>query len=179
MKKYNNKNNKGFTLIELLVVIAILSLLMSAILTSLNTARKKAWDARRLSDMRNIMLALELYYDANNQYPTRTADSCCDGWDQGPCGTDLIFIDALRTSNLMPQVPVDPAGGTGTGCYGYRYYRYNAGSYGCDSSKGAYFVLGVGDMQTSGRPHPESPGWSCPSRNWQNEFDWVTGRFEK
>ena len=176
MRKYKNK---GFTLIELLVVIAILGLLMSIVLASLNNARKKTRDARRLSDMRQILLALELYYDSNNQYPPITSDSCCDGWDQGPCGTDKTFINTLRTANLMPQVPTDPSGGTGTGCYGYNYYRYNAGSYGCDSSKGAYFVLGIRDMETSNRPHPNSLGWSCPSRNWQNEFDWVTGKFEK
>ena len=34
-------------------------------------------------------------------------------------------------------------------------------------------------METSGNPHPNSPGWICPSRNWQDEFDWVTGAFEK
>jgi len=30
-------------------------------------------------------------------------------------------------------------------------------------------------METSGRPHSDSPGWSCSGRDWQTEFDWVTG----
>lgn len=78
----------------------------------------------------------------------------------------------------MSQIPVDPKGGTGTGCYGYNYYVYNAGSYGCDAAKGNFYVLGVRDMETSANPYPTSPGWSCPARDWQAEFDWVTGRFK-
>ena len=171
------KHNKGFTLIELLVVIAIIGLLSSIVLVSMQGVRAKARDARRLSDMRQILLALQLYYDKYERYPSISADGCCDGWDQGPCGTDP-FIGALTTEGLI-QTPTDPSGGSGTGCYGYNYYRYSAGSYGCDSSRGAYFVLGVRDMETSCRPHPDSPGWSCPSRNWQNEFDWVIGDFER
>jgi len=79
----------------------------------------------------------------------------------------------------MKSVPKDPIG-TGTcGGYTYRYYRYSAGSSGCDPARGAFFVLGVVDMETSGNPYPGSPGWKCPNRNWQNEFDWVIGGFER
>jgi len=170
-------NKKAFTLIELLVVIAIIGLLASIVLVSVNKATAKARDAKRLSDMRTILTALELYYDEYGQYPNISADACCNGWDQGPCGDDP-FIDAL-VPKFLSKVPVDPKGGSGTGCYGYAYYRYSAGYGGCDPSRGAFFVLGVRDMETSGRPHPKSPGWSCPNRDWQNEFDWVTGGFEE
>lgn len=69
-----NKKSRGFTLIELLVVIAIIGILASIVLASLNTARKKGRDARRISDMKQVQLALELYYDANgSQYPIGNA----------------------------------------------------------------------------------------------------------
>ena len=50
---------QGFTLIELLVVIAIIGILSTAVLTSLNSAREKARDAKKISDLKQIALALE------------------------------------------------------------------------------------------------------------------------
>jgi prepilin-type N-terminal cleavage/methylation domain-containing protein len=72
---------RGFTLIELLVVIAIIGILSSVVLASLNSARAKGRDARRISDLKQIQLALELWYDANNQeYPDALADIATDGY---------------------------------------------------------------------------------------------------
>ena len=166
------RTNKGFTLIELLVVIAIIGLLSTTVMASLNAARKKGRDAKRSSDMYKIQQALDLYYDKYGQYPTSDTDGC-GGWDVG--NQDLPLLNN-KIGEFLKNPPEDPiAKGT---CSGYRYYRYGAGSNGCPTSKGAFYVLGVTDMETSGRPHPKSPGWSCPNRNWQNEFDWVTGKFE-
>jgi len=63
MFKIHKKTKKGFTLIELLVVVSIISLLSSIVLASLNTARAKARDARRKSDLNEIRTALEFYFD--------------------------------------------------------------------------------------------------------------------
>ena len=56
---------KGFTLIELLVVIAIIGLLSTLAVVSLNGARSKARDARRVSDLKAVSSALELFRDDN------------------------------------------------------------------------------------------------------------------
>ncbi len=170
-----NKNQKvkGFTLIELLVIIAIIGILSSVVLASLNSARKKARDARRLMDMRQIQTALELYYDSNNRYPDSDFQGC-GGWDSSG---DEDFITPLKTSGFLPAEILDPT--IADSCGNYAYYRYSAGDYGCDASRGAYYVLGVRDMETSGNPYPGSPGWSCSGRNWQSEFDWVIGKFER
>ena len=53
-------NKKGFTLIELLVVIAIIGLLSTLAVVSLNNARAKARDAKRLSDVKQLSTILEL-----------------------------------------------------------------------------------------------------------------------
>lgn len=77
----------------------------------------------------------------------------------------------------MDNPPVDP---TATGdCAGYRYYRYPGGDWGCDASKGAYYVLGISDLEAISGTHPESPGFQCAGRNWQAEFEWVTGEYEQ
>lgn len=65
---------KGFTLIELLVVITIIGILSSVVLTSLNSARAKSRDARRVSDIGQIRIALEFYFDDNGTYPASLAD---------------------------------------------------------------------------------------------------------
>ena len=67
------KNNKGFTLIEMLVVVAIIGLLSSVVVVGLGSARQNARDARRISDIRQIQNALEIYYSdstkGNGTYP--------------------------------------------------------------------------------------------------------------
>lgn len=73
LKLFTKKHGqKGFTLIELLVVIAIIGILASIVLASLNTARKKSRDARRIADLNQIRLAQELYFDSTS--PNSYAD---------------------------------------------------------------------------------------------------------
>lgn len=60
----------AFTLIELLVVIAIISLLSSVVFASVNSARVKARDSRRMQDVVQLRNALNLYASSNNgSYP--------------------------------------------------------------------------------------------------------------
>ncbi len=98
---------KGFTLIELLVVIAIIGLLSTLAVVSLNTARSKARDARRTSDVRQLQTALEMYYNDTGTYPIEA-----DAVNLGE-GTELIlssvgFSNAATPPSYMSQVPSDP-----------------------------------------------------------------------
>ncbi len=72
MKNYLKKTS--FTLIELLLVIAIIGLLTSVALFFFGPSRTKAKDARRQTDINNIMKAMEMCYDDDNQYPVITID---------------------------------------------------------------------------------------------------------
>lgn len=177
MFKTDKKTKKGFTLIELLVVISIISLLSSVVLASLSIARAKARDAKRLSDMHQIQLALELYRDAYGNYPVSDYDGS-GGWDIG--NATYPFISRVENghslSEFMPAgVPRDMAK---SGAYdGYLYFRYTNFCVG-----GIFYVLGVIDMEgTTGAwpsKYPTSPGWSCGGNDWQFNAEWVMGRYE-
>ncbi len=167
----HQKSGAGFTLIELLVVIAIIGLLASVVLVSLNGARTKARDTKRMADVSQLQKALALYYDSNNQYPG-SDNQGCGGWDTPGDGD---FITALTTAGFLSKDVKDPK--ADDTCGNYRYYRY-APQGDCTKS---FYVLGVVDMETSSNPHPNSPGWQCTgagARNWQSEFEWVTGSAE-
>src|SRR4051812_47094402 len=64
-----SKKRLGFTLIELLVISSIISMFSSFILANLQGARIRAQDARRLSNIEQMQLALQLYYHDHGQYP--------------------------------------------------------------------------------------------------------------
>lgn len=134
MIKYQRRQG-GFTLIELLVVIAIISLLSSVVLASLNSARVKARDARRLADINQLRIAMNLYASDNNgQFPPApgawwclghtTATSCWNGQYTGS--------DSLNTA-LQPYIsviPDDPKshGHSPSTCYGDAYAYSNNGA---------------------------------------------------
>ncbi len=63
------KNKKGFTLVELLVVIAIIGILATLAIVALQGARSSARDAKRISDVRQMQTALELYFNDWQEYP--------------------------------------------------------------------------------------------------------------
>ena len=62
----NMKKDKGFSLIELLIVIAIIGILSAVVLSSLGTAREKARDARRLSEVKDMTKLLIVESDTGN-----------------------------------------------------------------------------------------------------------------
>ncbi len=90
------RSTRGFTLIELLVVIAIIGLLASIVLASLNSARKKSRDARRMADLKQLQNALELYANENGgKYPLQAS--------QGTLPPSL-------TPSFISALPSDPSG---------------------------------------------------------------------
>jgi len=77
--------NKGFTLIELLVVIAIIGLLSTMAVVSLNSARGKARDAQRLSDVKQLSTVIEMAAASQGTYDVLSA--CEVGDLTTDCGT--------------------------------------------------------------------------------------------
>ena len=106
-------NKKGFTLIELLVVIAIIGLLSTLAVVALGSAREKARDSKRLSDLKQVQTALELHYTDNSAYPT-AASSTVIGAGSYACLNASGFAATGCATPYMGIVPADPGSGNYT-----------------------------------------------------------------
>jgi type II secretion system protein G len=110
-------HTRGFTLIELLVVIAIIGLLASIILASLNSARQRGRDARRIADIREIQNALELYDEACRSYPNSLSTSANNNC---PAGVTLGgFLATIPTDPYSANSYLYTAFGSGAACTSY------------------------------------------------------------
>jgi prepilin-type N-terminal cleavage/methylation domain-containing protein len=131
---------KAFTLIELLVVIAIIGLLSSIVLVSMSGVRGKARDAKTKSDVNQISLAMQLYYDTNGSYPSSDGTWRClkasgNCWKAGYVG------DSDITSGLSSYMSAIPTTQAKSGCYLYDAYLYNSNQAGLDGyPTGAYVI---------------------------------------
>ncbi|MBT4120784.1 MAG: prepilin-type N-terminal cleavage/methylation domain-containing protein [Candidatus Magasanikbacteria bacterium] len=115
-------NKKGFTLIELLVVIAIIGLLSTLAVVALGSAREKARDSKRLSDLKQVQTALELHYTDNSAYPT-AASSTAIGSGSFVCLNASGFAATGCADAYMGLVPSDP------GTTNYTYTSADGSTY--------------------------------------------------
>ena len=113
--KINSK--RGFTLIELLVVISIIALLASIIFSAVTAARSKARDAERISDMRQLSNAINLYFSDKGSLPRNqtgwctTVSNATNGW--GPA------FQADLVPTYIGKVSLDPTKANQVGDYFY------------------------------------------------------------
>lgn len=154
------KNNGGFTLIELLVVISIIGVLSTIALTSLNGAKMKARDAKRLSDVSQIKKALNVYYYSHGTYPEESSSDGDVEWSYEDGGD---FLGALVTDgHFQGNTPLDPTNSTS---YSYGYYKYTNDTY-C----GSMIVLVAQNMETNTYYERSA---DCACRSWINLRDWA------
>ncbi|OGH68673.1 MAG: hypothetical protein A3I29_05030 [Candidatus Magasanikbacteria bacterium RIFCSPLOWO2_02_FULL_44_11] len=118
-------NKRGFTLIELLVVIAIIGLLSTLAVVALGSARVKARDSKRLSDLKQLQTALELYYTDQNAYPAGSSVGLGSG--NYACLNSSGWAATGCASPYMGQVPNDP----------------NSGAYTYTAASGSYTITGT------------------------------------
>jgi prepilin-type N-terminal cleavage/methylation domain-containing protein len=152
----HNKANRGFTLIELLVVIAIIGVLSSVIFAALNSARSKARDAKRIADVKQLMTALELYYDEYGSYPISGncgATVLHSGWCnsvQSYSNGHWVRSGSVTLSKFLSSDPKDPRQGeiaNFTPVNGGAYYYFARGGGG----PGKWYMIVFG---LENYPHP-------------------------
>ena len=152
------KKQKGFTLIELLVVIAIIGLLATIVMVSLNSARKKARDTKRRGDLKQVSLALEMYYNDNNGYPSNGGTwwgNCASYGSHGTSGASG-WVPNLATA-YMSALPLDPNSPNAGACYLY-------------NSNGTDYKLLAHQTTESVCPVPSSDPMYDPARGGQCTF---------
>lgn len=160
----------GFTLIELLVVIAIIGILSSVVLASLNSARNKGYDAKRVSDLTQLQTALELYYSTNNSYPNPgwAWRSQCPAWG----GYTAANVIPGLSPAFIPTMPTDGQMDTANNLCCYLYLSngtdYKLLAHNCPTSNKCY---GSGELN-GGFYDPNRPTWACAVYSSQNSANW-------
>jgi prepilin-type N-terminal cleavage/methylation domain-containing protein len=106
---------RGFTLIELLVVIAIIGILAGIIVPNLNSAKQSGRDAKRISDLKNIQLALALYYgdQISPHYPLTLNDLVTGGYLSStalvdPSGNNYVYSALTSKTGPSSQNCINP-----------------------------------------------------------------------
>ncbi|MGI6374024.1 MAG: type IV pilin protein [Patescibacteria group bacterium] len=97
-------NLAGYTLVELLIVVAIIAILSTVGIVYYSQLRSKQRDSQRLVDMREVLLKLERYKEANGSYPWCSFETL-EAWD---C-----------LAGKIPALPNDPAPAKVGGGYNY------------------------------------------------------------
>lgn len=146
--------SRGFTLVELLVVTAIIGFFASIVLVNVNTARAKARDVTKQSDLLYISLAIRSHYEIYGGMPSATFNS------QGSCQTSNSnayneFMRHLVDEGFLTSIPKSPPGD--------EYCIYN---YGPNNSIGVIVVTSLEAVPntTTGIP-PSCRPWSAGA-NW-------------
>ncbi|HEY4495878.1 MAG TPA: prepilin-type N-terminal cleavage/methylation domain-containing protein [Candidatus Paceibacterota bacterium] len=152
---------KGFTLIELLVVMSIISLLSSVVFSSLNNIRMKARDARRVSDLRQIRNALELYFDKYGYYPQSNCGWDCNNYRYSNSVSSWNSL-ATDLAEFISALPVDPINSDcppwTINCYSYTYGNVGKTTY-------AHQYDLTAQLEDTNNPN------RCAVRNWRFYFD--------
>jgi len=167
-----------------LILTAVIGLFLIGIMVYLDSYLKLSRDQKRIGDMEKIQIALDNFYQKNGHYPDSPIDGPCDKWDVGFWQKDKSdsFLQPLVTEGFLKESLGDPI--FYANCNkGYFYHRYpcnnNSLFYPCYACQQPFYILGIKHMETKkAKELFPSPGFSCPTRNWALEFDYVIGKLE-
>ncbi|MEK7612157.1 MAG: prepilin-type N-terminal cleavage/methylation domain-containing protein [Patescibacteria group bacterium] len=113
---------KGFSFIELIVVIGIIAMLSGVIVMSFGQARASARDGARISDLKQVQQALQLFYLKCGMYPGgynpgQPTSPCVGGMNSASPATNNPdtweeLAETLKNANVgSGDIPNDPSPG--------------------------------------------------------------------
>ena len=111
----------GFTILEILIVIAVFGLLATFGALSLNSARARARDAQRVSDVSVLRNALSEYWLQNSRYPASASVNLGQPGTKTAVFGSSGFTEQVDPASVtyLPRVPTGPTVN--------EYYRYHGG----------------------------------------------------
>ncbi|MCU0680064.1 MAG: prepilin-type N-terminal cleavage/methylation domain-containing protein, partial [Planctomycetes bacterium] len=120
-----NKAKKpfAFTLVELLVVIAVIAIVATLSILAFQSAREKSRDAKRIADIQQLRMALELYYNDASGYPPVSAFIAGEAISYVKNGNVKTYI------NKIPSAPVPADGDCTSQNNSYSYSSENPSTY--------------------------------------------------
>ncbi len=111
---------KGFTFVELIVVITIMIVITALGIVSFTGINKRSRDSRRISDLKKVSIALELYRQEVGYYPADPATletDYIDGVPTDPKSFSYYYVRGGTTYTYTYDAQMEDLGST-NGSYG-------------------------------------------------------------
>jgi type II secretion system protein G len=136
IKPSTTQRQKGFTIVELLIVIVVIAILATISIVAYSGIQQRARDTIRLSDIKTLSKAIELFYADNGNYPMSA------GWCTQPSGAAYAAAFQAEIAPYLARFPRDPSY---SGTYQDYFYR-NVG----DTSYYLYAEMEGSDLADDG-----------------------------
>lgn len=138
------KSMSGFTLVELATVIAVIAVLAVITITAYGGIQQRNRDTKRLTDMNNIIKAIDVYQGEVGAYPATSsspsANGCTGNGYSYSWATDGTWLSPLVSGNYINSAPVPPQSDCN---YWYSYLNPAPTDYNCPSRTKPYYVLRI------------------------------------
>lgn len=110
---FSHQLKKGFTLVELMVVITIIALLSAILFVNFNDARMLSRDKARMTSLKELQLAIELYKAQYGNYPAAGCGVSTSNFaGPGTASASGFSSCTLYIAGLVPDfisaLPTDP-----------------------------------------------------------------------
>jgi type II secretion system protein G len=135
-KPSTTQKQRGFTIVELLIVIVVIAILATISIVAYSGIQQRARDTIRLSDIKTLSKAIELFYADNGNYPMS------NGWCTQPSGAAYAAAFQAEIAPYLARFPRDPSY---SGTYQDYFYR-NVG----DTSYYLYAEMEGSDLADDG-----------------------------
>lgn len=96
-----SNRTRGFTIVELLIVIVVIAILAAITIVAYNGIQQRARDAERVSEVKALRTAIEMYAADTGAYPSVGSDNA---------GYSVSSLAAALVPTYLQAIPLPPSG---------------------------------------------------------------------